>query len=511
MKTPKRPASRSGGEIRFSARLFVFGWLLLTTAIGLVTLVVTVNSTLQAGAAREANRDVAQELEEFRQFAEMGVDPETGRPFESFHRLVEVFLSRQEAGHSEVILGVDAEGRATQRLVGIGVPPPEMHDLRRESELLASAPEQLSGIAETSAGELRWAAVQVRTEAGASGSLVVGDYTQLRYDEATRVTWVVSWVSLGVLLLTGVIGWLVAGRILRPIRRMRRAAARISQADLSRRIPVHGEDELAQLAATFNQMLDRIESAFAHEQRFVDEAARKLRAPVARARAQLDAAADGPHGANPAVDQARTELDRMDAIVADLISLARAERPDFIRIEPRVHIAELTRAIVTEAEQLAPRRWVLGEAAEGRAQLDSERIGQAVLELAENAVHHTAVGDEIRICSRLVEEDGIPSVRFSVADDGPGVLAQDAERIFERFGRSSEDTGGDGAGLGLAIVRAIADGHAGWVSVDSLPGTGSVFAITVPLRAEPVPLDPATSPIRLPAQGRRRAERAVAR
>lgn len=502
MQTPQKTTqkanetgARRSGEIRFSARFMVFGWLLFTTAIGLVTLIVTVNSTLHADAAREANRHVTQELEEFQQFAQTGVDPQTAQPFTSFQRLVEVFLSRQEAGRSEVLLGIDPGGNAIGMIAGSRVPPPEVHDLRAETELLSRLAEEPSGVAETPAGELRWGAVRVTTESGADdGYLIVGDYVQTRYGEVAHVTVVVTWISLGVLLLTGIIGWIVAGRILHPIRRMRRAASRITQADLSRRIPVHGQDELAQLAATFNQLLDRVESAFQHEQQFVDEAARKLRTPIASARSRLQEAEASAPG-HPSLLRVRAELDQLDAIVADLISLAKAERPDFLRIEEPADIGWLTRAIAREAQRIADRRWVLTACAEGHAQLDAERIGQAVLELAENAVHHTAPGDEIRMASEIVQEDGQPAVRFSVTDNGPGVAPEDAELIFERFGRGSEEHPHSGAGLGLAIVRAIADGHDGWVSVDSVPGRGAMFAITVPLHATPVKLDPATAPI----------------
>lgn len=468
---------------RFSARLRILGWLLLTTAIGLTALVVTVNSTLQAEAARQANDNITQELQEFRQFVDHGVDPDTGQPFTSFERMVETFISQQRAGTGEVMLGVSGGNRTVGNLVGTRTPDPSVHDLSKDTGLLNRAMGESSGIKSTPAGELRWGAIQVQTNTGETGYLLVAHYTQGAYEEVQHTTWVIAWVAVGVLVLMALIGWVVAGRILAPIRDMRKTAEQISQEDLSRRIPVRGQDDLAELANTFNQMLDRLENAFATEQRFVDDAGHELRTPITIVRGHLELLSDDPGERRATIALVTGELDRMSRIVSDLLSLAKAERPDFIRAERHVDVTTLTLDIDAKVQALANRRWVLSGVAEGAADLDPQRVTQAMLQLAHNAVQHTGEGSQIRIASDFTEEFGIPAVRFAVSDDGPGVSPNDAQRIFERFGRGSTERNSGGAGLGLAIVRAIADGHQGWVYVDSVVGHGATFGIVLPVRS----------------------------
>src|SRR5690606_31829573 len=128
--------------------------------------------------------------------------------------------------------------------------------------------------------------------------------------------------------------------------------------DLSRRIDVRGHDEIAELAATFNEMLDRLEGAFAAQRRFIDDASHELRTPVTVIRGHLDTLGDDP------ADRARTlallddELDRMSRLVEDLVTLARSERPDFLRVAP-ADLGDLTREIADKASSLGDRAWAL--------------------------------------------------------------------------------------------------------------------------------------------------------
>lgn len=172
------------------------------------------------------------------------------------------------------------------------------------------------------------------------------------------------------------------------------------------------------------------------------------------------------------------ELDRMNRIVDDLLVLAKADRPDFVRRRP-VDLADLTRDVDAKVRALGERDWQLESTGEGTVELDPQRITQAMVQLAQNAVQHTEVGDEIRLGSAV--RDG--TVCLWVADTGPGVPVADVDTVFDRFSRGS--TGGarahvGGAGLGLSIVRAIADAHAGTVQLLSRPGRGATFRIEVP-------------------------------
>ncbi|GAB3293669.1 sensor histidine kinase [Epidermidibacterium keratini] len=477
------PKLRRDGS-RFSARWRILGWLLLSTALVLAAMVVTVSSALEARAARDANTDVTQELAEFQQFAAEGVNPETAAPFTAVEPMLDVFLRRQQPGQGEILLGV-VEGADTVSTVrGPRTPDRATHDLPNDEEVMAQMAADTSGIAQTPAGELRWGKVEIVTDAGERGYLIVGNYTEAEYAEVASTTRLMIWVSIGAVLLTAIIGWLIAGQILRPIRVMRKTAAEISQEDLTRRIPVQGNDDLADLATEFNSMLDRLESAFATEQRFVDDAGHELRTPITIIRGHLELLGDDPEERRASIALVTGELDRMSRIVTDLLALAKAERPDFIQVGEPVDVAELTLDIDAKVQQLADRSWVLTHVADGPARIDAQRVTQAMLQLAQNAAQHTRDGDEIRLSSYFsTDESGADVVVFAVADSGPGVPADEAATIFERFARgTARRTAGErsGAGLGLAIVRAIADGHQGSAFVESAEGEGATFGLILP-------------------------------
>jgi len=241
---------------------------------------------------------------------------------------------------------------------------------------------------------------------------------------------------------------------------VRTAAAQLTEQDLTRRIPVAGRDDVAALAETFNAMLDRLERAFAVQRQFVDDAGHELRTPITIVRGHLELMGDDPAEREETVRLVTDELDRMSRIVEDLLLLAKAERPDFVTPEP-VQLAELTADVYVKARTLGDRDWRLAEIADREARLDPQRITQAMVQLAQNAVQHTATGQTIRIGSRADGE----RIELYVADSGPGVRPEDTELIFERFRRGTTRRGarGSGAGLGLSIVKAIAEGHGGRV------------------------------------------------
>lgn len=470
---------------RISARWRILGWLLLATAVGLLAVVITVNSAMQASVGRQANDDILQELDEFEQFTAEGVNPETAQPFSAVEPLIDVFLRRQRPGMGELALGM-VDGKVIDRISGAQVPTPSEYDLTGDDDAMKAFAEDASGVLDTPAGELRWAKTTVTTNSGEQGVLIVGIYTEPAYSAVADTTKLIITVSIGALLLTAALGWVIAGQILRPIRTMRRTAAKISEHDLTRRIPVHGRDDLADLATTFNDVLERLESAFVTEQRFVDEAGHWLRSPMTTVRQHLDRLRSndiGPAERSESLAIASYELDRMSRVVTDLLALVQSERPGFVQIQPDVEVSRLTHAIAAHARNIAPRSWTITDVAAGTAPLDPTRIEQAMLQLAHNAAQHTKVGDQIRLASSfIVDTDGAPALRLSVTDSGPGLTATEASTIFERFGRGGHRMAGNrsGAGLGLAIVRAIADAHGGSAYVESVPGLGATFGLILP-------------------------------
>jgi signal transduction histidine kinase len=171
------------------------------------------------------------------------------------------------------------------------------------------------------------------------------------------------------------------------------------------------------------------------------------------------------------------ELDRMSGFVEDLILLAKAERPNFLKIET-VDAAAITQEIFDQAQALARRNWQLEAAAKGKITVDRQRIIQAVMHLVHNATQHTETTDAILIGSTICKGN----VHFWVQDSGEGIALEEQQRIFDRFARvSNRRRRSEGAGLGLSIVKAITEAHSGQVTLHSQVGVGSTFTIILPI------------------------------
>ncbi|MEU4658176.1 ATP-binding protein [Streptomyces sp. NPDC023723] len=464
---------------RISARVRILLWLLLVMAVALASVAATTRSILLRDTGQRINNLLAQEAGEFANFEEQGFDPATGRPFTEPDRLLRVFLQRQYADLDEELVGlVGTPGAAPAQIIqqrDIPVALPLHKDAAARRRIFASP--HPAGTLRRPAGEIRWAKVTVARYGGEPAAAFVVAFhpgrEQARADEVFQVLLAISGVAL---LMTTGIAWVVAGRILKPVRLVRATAAQLTEQDLTRRIPVHGHDDVAALAETFNAMLDRLERAFAAQREFVDDAGHELRTPITIVRGHLELMGDEPAEREETIRLVTDELDRMSRIVEDLLLLAKAERPDFVTPEP-VQLAELTADVYVKARTLGEQDWVLAEVADGEALLDPQRITQAMVQLAQNAVQHTAPGRPIRIGSRVRHGH----VELYVADSGTGVRPEDAGVIFERFRRGAARRGarGSGAGLGLSIVKAIAEGHGGRVRLCGTEGGGATFVLTM--------------------------------
>lgn len=280
-------------------------------------------------------------------------------------------------------------------------------------------------------------------------------------------------VAGATLLAVGIAGWLVAGRLLRPIRRLRETAERITATDLEERIPVEGSDDVSRLTATVNGMLDRLDDALRSQRELLDDVRHELRTPLTVVRGHLELldpadADDVRHAREIAVD----ELDRMAELVSGLAALAETRGAILDRDE--VDVGELTRDVADRARALADRPWTVAAAADGVAVLDRRRIVQAWLQLVENAVRYAPAGTPIELGSAAVPG----GYEFWVRDEGPGVPPDQRERIFDRFARAP-GTAARGSGLGLAIVDGILRAHGGSARVEPA-GAGSRFILSVP-------------------------------
>lgn len=467
-----RATTETGRRRRVAGtRLRIVGWTVALLAAATIATVLLQRAVLLRRLDAAVTAGLEQERQELAVLVE-GSDPETGEPFGDDVRAVfDTFLARNLPLDGEAFFTF-VDGRAYH-----STPAPVRLDLVPEvaARWADLGPAGETGELSTEAGEVRYLAVPVRHGGATAGVFVVANFTEGERREVEGVIRV-SLVLAGVLLLAGTAAaWLVAGRILRPVRQLTDTARAITDTDLTGRIPVRGDDELAELARTFNAMLDRLAAAFATQRAFVDDAGHELRTPITIVRGHLELLGDDPDERRETVALVTDELDRMARIVDDLLVLAKAEQPDFARPRP-VELSDLTTELLAKARALGDRTWRLDACAEGEARVDEQRVAQAVLNLARNAVEHTRPGEEVAIGSALA--DG--SVRVWVRDGGPGVAPEDRERIFERFARGRERRASDGAGLGLSIVRAVADAHGGRVELDSRPGHGATFTLVLP-------------------------------
>ncbi len=288
------------------------------------------------------------------------------------------------------------------------------------------------------------------------------------------------WEVMGITLVAiAAAGWFVAGRLLRPLRTLRIAAANITTSSRGDRIPVEGHDDLAKLTVTVNEMLDRLDDGMTRQRQLLDDVRHELNTPIAIVMGHIETV--NPH--DPAdVEEMKAlavdELERIGSLVKDLAALAETEHAE-PELAP-VDVADLTRQVFAKASVLPGHRWELGTAASATARLDAQRITQAWLQLVDNASKYSPPGSPIRLGSSRVGG----SVEFWVEDEGPGVPPEARDRIFDRFGRVESNRGVAGSGLGLAIVKAIAIAHAGTVSLVS-SDSGSRFAIVVPVTSSP--------------------------
>jgi signal transduction histidine kinase len=280
-------------------------------------------------------------------------------------------------------------------------------------------------------------------------------------------------------VLLAALVWNLVGRTLRPVEAIRAEVAAIGGTDLHHRVPEpSGDDEIARLARTMNAMLDRVEDATARQQRFVADASHELRSPLTRIRSELEVDLAHPGTANLAATH-RSILDEtlaLQRLIEDLLHLARSDAgASTARREP----VDLDDIVLHAAARLrAEGRVEVDSTAVSAAQVrgDRDQLSRTVRNLTDNAARH-ARGT---VTLTLAEHDH--SAVLSVADDGPGIAAEQRDRVFERFTRLDEarTAGAGGTGLGLAIARDIIQRHHGSIAIDPGHHPGTRFVVTLP-------------------------------
>jgi signal transduction histidine kinase len=469
---PTRPdrASRVLWGIR--ARILVWYVLLMSAATAASVLVVRRVLTVQVDSRIDAS--LVQETDELRDLAR-GRDPETGERFRGdVTRILEVFLDRNIPVRNEAYVTF-VDGVLHRRSSPYVTP----YRLDTDPELVArwgslTEPER-GRVLDTPAGTVDYLAAPLRAGGETRGVFVAAFFRDLELQTINPAVWGAVGVGLVTLLIGSLLAWRVAEGVLRPVRAVSRTAQSISEGELTRRIEVTGRDEVAALATTFNQMLERLEEAFGTQRRFVDDAGHELRTPITVIRGHLELLDEDPWERRKTLALIMDELDRMQRIVNDLLVLAKAEQPDFLNLDT-VDLATLTEEIHAKTGPIAHRDWRLERVGRGVVVADRQRLTQAVMQLAHNAAQHTTEGDLIGLGSTVADGEA----RLWVRDTGPGIPRAQQDAIFRRFSRGAGGRRSEGAGIGLAIVKAIAEAHHGRVELDSRPGAGSTFALVIP-------------------------------
>jgi signal transduction histidine kinase len=318
---------------------------------------------------------------------------------------------------------------------------------------------------------------------------------QENVDEVARV--LASGFTVAFLLMVAG-AYLLARNALSPVSAVVRAAHRITEGDLSKRLPVvHPKDEIGDLAATINGMLSRLEKTLARlqqtidrQRRFVADASHELRTPLTSihsyAQVLEEWALKDPQIGPESVAAIKRESERMKGLVENLLELARGDEGMKLHLKDNnltdvvQEAAESARAAVNGKEVLiecpTPKQRVQEEEEGVSAVFDRERLRQALSILLDNAVKYTPEGG--RVSMRIVEEDA--SVGVEVSDTGIGIPEEQIPHVFERFYRAEEARSTEGLGLGLSIARQIAEDHGGSIEARSKPREGSTFIIRIP-------------------------------
>ncbi len=352
-------------------------------------------------------------------------------------------------------------------------------------ELAVARGDAAQSLRTTRIGDERFRVVAVPVQRGRA--LVLAQSMHPTEEVLRRLGWVSLAVGVVGVLLAAWAGTAVARAGLRPVERVRAAAERVAETERLDPIEVPEGGELGRLAAAFNAMLAALGASRERQRRLVADAGHELRTPLTSVRTNLDllAQADRAGGLDPADRQAivadvRAQIEELSTLVTDLVELARDDTPQ--PPQESLDLAEVTRSALERARRRAPGVAFSAELHPWLTTGDRQQLERAVLNLLDNAAKWSPDGGVVTV--RLVAGE------LSVADEGPGIAAEDLTHVFERFWRAPEARGRPGSGLGLAIVLQAAARHGGSVQAERGPAGGALLRLRLPAEM------PATAPPR---------------
>ena len=441
--------------------------LLTTVAVGLAVAFVaagayvTVRMQLQS-SLDDSLRDRAQEAAKFQALAQSEVPPSL-------------------LGAADVRLAyVRADGVAVQldSMEPLPLGQPEVDVARGSSD---------ESVRTVRAGyeDYRVVAVPTTFNGGDNTSLVIAQSLEQQQSVLARLGIVMlGFGALGV-IGAGLAGYLVARNGLRPVRRLTAAVEAKARTEDLQPLPVEGDDEVARLASAFNQMLLALDASRERQRALVADAGHELRTPLTSLRTNIDLLTQSDHPGGPTLepesrtevlDDIRAQIDELTTLIGDLTELARADPTSAIVEE--LELSEIVHQAFNRVRLRAPTLsfdvvahpwWVTGDAA---------ALERAITNLLDNAAKWSPTGG--RVSCRLV--DGV----LTVEDDGPGIAEADRLHVFDRFWRAKESRTMPGSGLGLSIVRQVADRHSGTVEVGSSASGGARLTLRIPGKPTPV-------------------------
>lgn len=289
-------------------------------------------------------------------------------------------------------------------------------------------------------------------------------------------------ISTGVIVVSSLIALLLALSITRPIRHLAGVAEKVAAGDLSLRSKIEKNDEIGLLSRSFDKMVTHLERILMEQKLFLTDTSHELLTPVTVIKGHLQVLQRSTGASleeqKTTYDTVLSELDRIERVLNNLLDLARSTSRDLLNLSS-VDLPEFLMNVFKKAEILGKRNWYLGEIPEVKITVDRDLLTGALLNLLRNAVAHTKERDQIALSAHINGR----YLQFVVVDTGEGIPEKDIPKIFERFYKGSNSSGGrkPGTGLGLSIVKAVAEVHGGSVSVVSRVGSGSTFYLSIPL------------------------------
>lgn len=394
-------------------------------------------------------------------------------------------IEHRDPDHAFAIL--DPSGRAIAELADL--PHPEFRG-RRLSEASARSCASAASMADgrfRTMGGVRCYAQQFVAD-GKPCVLVVAASLHAEREMLGRIRLAFGWLIPLAIALAAIGGYILVGKSFAPAVAMGAQAQRISASNLHERLAVQNPaDELGQLAATFNNLLDRLGASFERQRRFIADASHELRTPVAILRGEAEVALSQP---SRSVEEYRDSLailhleaKRLTRIVEDLFTLTRADSGQYPLSPSEFYLDELLADCAHSVRSLAAAKDItvsVEASAEQPIRADETLLRRMILNLLDNAIKYTPAGGRVTVASRI----GRAGIELSVSDSGPGIPAEWQARVFERFFRGdparSRTSADGGAGLGLSIARWIAEAHQGRLELTHSDSSGSVFTAFLP-------------------------------